>query len=174
MDVLGTVINAVLLVLTAAVVWFAWQTVKESREATGAAQKTVSAVEELLTAAQETAAASAASVEAARQTVEIARAAREADERYRQLEHLRQIGQIVQRIKLTALAATVDKTMATWGDPRWKSSLQNDLGALLVGVEPPLPKCSTLVGESQASQVANAAIAAEAELDAVFHDLGVG
>jgi len=36
MDVLSTVINYALLVLTAVVVWFAWQTVRESRKATKA------------------------------------------------------------------------------------------------------------------------------------------
>lgn len=61
MDVLGTVINCVLLVLTFAVVWFAWQTVRESRNATTAAQETVTAIGKLLTVAQETAASSAAS-----------------------------------------------------------------------------------------------------------------
>jgi hypothetical protein len=42
-----------------------------------------------------------------------------------------------------------------------------------VGVEPPLPACKALVGESQAGQVLAKAAAAEAELEAVFCGLGV-
>jgi hypothetical protein len=173
-DVLGTVINCVLLVLTFAVVWFAWQTVRESRNATTAARETVTAVGKLLAVAQETAASSAASVEAARQTVEIARAARQADERHRQLEQLREVGRTVQRIKLSALEAMSLESVGQALSPRWRSADQNALGILLVGVEPPLPKCKALVGESQAGQVLAKANAAEAELDTVFHGLGVG
>lgn len=174
MDALGTVINCVLLVLTFAVVWFAWQTVKEGRKATTAARDTVSAVENLLTAAQETAASSAASVEAARQTVEIAQAARQADERHRQLERLREVGRIVQRIKLSALEAEHLQAATQAVNRPWRCQDQNALGILLVGIEPPLPKCKALVGESQAGQVLNMAVAAEAELETVFHGLGVG
>lgn len=54
MDVLGTVINCVLVVLTFAVVWFAWQTVREGRKATTAARDTVTAVGNLLAVTQET------------------------------------------------------------------------------------------------------------------------
>src|SRR5579859_581445 len=141
-DVLGTVINCVLVVLTFAVVWFARQTVRESRKATTAAQETVTAVGKLLAVAQETAASSAASVETARQTVEIARAARQADERHRQLEQLREVGRTVQRIKLGALEAMrLRESVGQLGDSRWRSADQNALGILLVGVEPPLPEC---------------------------------
>jgi hypothetical protein len=174
-DVLGTVINCVLVVLTFAVVWFAWQTVRESRKATTAAQETVTAVGKLLAVAQETAASSAASVEAARQTVEIAREARQADERHRQLEQLRVVGRTVQRIKLGALEAMrLRESVGQLADPRWRSADQNALGILLVGVEPPLPECKALVGESQAGQVLAKAAAAEAELEAVFRGLGIG
>jgi len=181
-DVLGTVINCVLVVLTFAVVWFAWQTVRESRKATKAAGDTVTAVGKLLAVAQETAESSAASVEAARQTVEIARetveiarAARQADEHHRQVEQLREVGRTVQRIKLGALEAMrLRESVGQQANPRWRSADQNALGILLVGVEPPLPKCKALVGESQAGQVLNMAVAAEAELETVFHGLGVG
>jgi hypothetical protein len=91
MDVLSTVINCVLLALTAVVVLFAWLTVKESQKASKAARDTVAAMEKLLAVARDTATASEASAQAARETVEIARAARAADERYRQLEQLREI-----------------------------------------------------------------------------------
>jgi hypothetical protein len=170
--VLGTVINCVLVVLTLAVVWFAWQTVREARNATTAARDTVTAVGKLLAVAQETAASSAASVEAARQTVEIAQATREADERHRQLEQLREVGRTVQRIKLSALEAVrLRESVGQPAGPRWKSADQNALGILLVGVEPPLPACKALVGESQAGQVLDKAAAAEAELETVFRGL---
>lgn len=113
-------------------------------------------------------------MEAARQTVEIARAARQADERHRQLEHLREIGRTVQRIKLSALEAWHVQSIAQEVNPRWRTADQNALGILLVGVEPPLPECKALVGESHARQVLAKAVAAEAELETVFHNLGVG
>jgi hypothetical protein len=123
--------------------------------------------------AQETAASSAASVEAARQTVEIARAARQADERHRQLEQLREVGRTVQRIKLSALEADRLESITQEVNPRWRSADQNLLGILLVGVEPSLPNCKALVGESQTGQVMTKAVAAENELETVFHGLGV-
>lgn len=43
-----------------------------------------------------------------------------------------------------------------------------------MGVQPPLPACKALLGESQADQVLDKATAAEAELEAVFRGLGVG
>jgi hypothetical protein len=115
---------------------------------------------------------------AARETVEIARAAREADERYTQLAHLREIGRSVQRILLSALqamdsdlSASAESMTPYLAKARWRSAEQNMLGVLLVGVEPPLPKCKALVGESQAGQVVAAARVADAELAAVFHNL---
>jgi HD-GYP domain-containing protein (c-di-GMP phosphodiesterase class II) len=210
MDVTGTVINCALLLLTAAVVLFAWQTVRESRKATKAAQDTVAAMEKLLTAseastqaaretveeskettraaqdtvaavekllavARDTATASEASARAARETVEITDAAQEADRRYRQLGQLREIGRSVQRILLDALQAmdaTYVSAESMLAKARWRSAEQNALGVLLVGVEPPLPKCKALVGANQVSEVAAAAREADTELAAVFHSLG--
>ena len=83
---------------------------------------------------------------------QIARAARQADDRHRQLEHLREVGRAVQRIKLSALEADRLESVGQALSPRWRSADQNALGILLVGVESP-PKCKALVGESQAGQV---------------------
>jgi hypothetical protein len=60
MDVLGTVVNCALFLLT--VVWFVWQTVRESRKATKAAQEAVTGLKGLLTALE-------AAAQAARETV---------------------------------------------------------------------------------------------------------
>lgn len=69
-------LTGVLVVLTAVVTWFAWQTVSESRKATTAIKETViestratEAVQSLLTVAKDTALWSAKSVAAAEQTV---------------------------------------------------------------------------------------------------------
>jgi hypothetical protein len=69
-------LTAVLVVLTAVVTCFAWQTVSESRKATTAIKETVvestqatEAVQSLLTVAKDTALWSAKSVAAAEQTV---------------------------------------------------------------------------------------------------------
>jgi hypothetical protein len=100
MDALNTIINCVLLVLTAAVVYAA-PTIAESKRTTKAAQETVTELKNLLTASQDaaaaardsarqtvtalgdllavardTAAASEAAGQAARETVEVAHAAR--------------------------------------------------------------------------------------------------
>ena len=193
MDALNTVISFVLLVLTAVVVFYAARTVAESKKTTTAAQNTVTELKKLLTAskdatdaarasahetatalgdllsvARDTTAASQAAAQAARETVEVAHAARVADERYRQLEQLREIGRAVQRIKLEALQVAQVNPYGSW-----RSVEQNALNVLLVGVVPPLPKCMALTGESQADPVATAAAAAEAELSQVFHDLGL-
>ena len=59
----------------------------------------------------------------------------------------------MQRIKLGALEAMrLRKSVGQPADLRWKSADQNALGILLVGVEPPLPACKALVGESQAGR----------------------
>jgi hypothetical protein len=205
MDVVNTVINCVLLVLTAAVVVYAARTIGESKKTTTAAQntvtelknllaaskdaadaartsaqETVTALGDLLAAVRDTATASEAASRAARETVEVAHAARAADERYRQLEQLREIGRAVQRILLDALQApdsdqsfSINSPDAYLRRPRWRSADQNALRVLLVGVEPPLPKCMALTGESQPGPVIRAAQAAEAELAQVFHHLGV-
>lgn len=179
MDVANLVLTCILVALTLVVVIVAWLTVKESKKATDAMKKTVSTLETLLTITRDTATASQASAQAARETVEIAGAAREADQRYRQLAQLREIGRSVQRILVSALQAMdSDLSVSTesmtpyLAQARWRSAEQNMLGVLLVGVEPPLPQCKALVGESQAGQVITAARAADAELAAVFHDLG--
>jgi hypothetical protein len=210
MDILGIVINAALLVLTAVVVLFARQTVTESRKATNAAQDTVSAVAKLLAAAEASAQAARETIEEGerttravqdtvaalgklvissrytaiasedaaiglRNTVHYIRDGLEADKRYRQLEQLREIGRSVQRILLSALQASDPSAIAQVPNleraPR-RSAEQNVLGILLVGVDPPLPKCKALVGANQASEVAAAAREADSELAAVFHSLG--
>jgi hypothetical protein len=192
MDALNTGINCVLLVLTAVVVFYAARTIAESKRTTTAArdtvtelkklltvskdatdaarasaQETATALGDLLSVARDTAAASQAAAQAARETVEVAHAARVADERYRQLEQLREIGRAVQRINLEALQVS---QVNQYG--HWRSLEQNALRVLLVGVEPPLPRCMALTGESQPGPVVTAARAAEAELAQVFHDLG--
>jgi hypothetical protein len=205
MDALSTIVNCVLLVLTAAVVVYAARTIAESKRTTKAArdtvtelknlqtaskdaaaaaresaQQTITALGDLLAVARDTAAASAAAGQAARETVEVAHAARAADERYRQLEQLREIGRAVQRILVAALQASDSDLSVSANSPeaylrgaRWRSANQNALRVLLVGVEPPLPKCMALTGESQPGPVITAAQAADAELAQVFHDLGV-
>ena len=76
MNIVLLALTGVLVVLTAVVTWFAWQTVCESRKATAAIRKTVvestkatEAVQRLLAVAKDTASSSTKSVAAAEQTV---------------------------------------------------------------------------------------------------------
>ena len=112
-------LTGVLVVLTAVVTWFAWQTVRESRKATAAIKETVvestkatEAVQSLLSVAKDTASWSAKSVAAAeqtvaaseelltaaRETIEVAQAARASDEHDRKVRQLRDIGQLAESL----------------------------------------------------------------------------
>ena len=172
MDVLGTVLNVVLVAATLIVVVFAGQTVRESRKATKAAQDTVDTVRDLLGVARETSASSAAAVEAARETVELARSARAADERYRLLQQLREAGSLVQ-VCLTRARLAHGQDPGR-GQPTWRCAEQTLLGQVLTGVNPPMPKCHALAVARGLSLVLEAANAADAELTQVLSDvLGV-
>jgi hypothetical protein len=162
-------LNGALVAATFAVVWFAWQTVKESRAATAAERETVAELRTLVEAARDTAASSASTLQAARETAEISRAAREADERHRQLEQLRGIHRLVVEILAEAQRVLATSVM---NRPTWRCPEQAQLGAALVGVVPPLPKCRALAGESQVGPVKMAADAADVELREVFRSLG--
>jgi hypothetical protein len=111
MDVLGTVINFVLLLLTAAVVLFAWQTVKESRKATKAARDTIDAVGKLLEALE-------ASVLAAQETVvEIKRASRASEDTLDATRNLLEVARDTAKASETsavAARATAEITRAAW------------------------------------------------------------
>jgi hypothetical protein len=186
MDTLNTALTTVIVLLAAITVFLAWKTLTvgkqaaaDSKDAAQAARETVAALKTLLQISQETAAALGSSVDAARQTAEIARAARDADERYRQLDQLREIGRAVQRILLSALKAkdsdlsiSTGSTSAHLADARWRSAEQNALKVLLVGAEPQLPKCSHLTGVSGVDTVIGAAQNADIELSQIFNDLG--
>jgi hypothetical protein len=134
-------------------------------------RKTVAALKEILTAskdaAEDTRASAHETAATLRNLLEVSQDTAAVSERHRQLEQLREIGRAVQRIKLEALQVS-QVNQYGW----WRSVEQNVLRVLLVGVEPPLPKCVALTGESQPSAVATAAQAAEAEWTQVFHDPG--
>jgi hypothetical protein len=173
MDVFGTVVNAVLVVLTLAVILFAKQAVTESRKATKAAQDTVSAVKDLLSvsrtmalsadqsaeAASRTVRASEELVEHTRETLDIARVARMADEHNRQVRRLWDIAEVVERAFEKA-AAEADYRPQTG----WSCTEQRELAPLIVGVTPPLEKCRALAGASQAGLVFSAARLARDEV----------
>jgi len=165
MNVFIIVANAVLIALTLAVIVFAKLTVTESRKATTAVRDTVSALENLLSVAQDTTASSESAAVAARQTVEAARAARAADEHDRRVQRLRQIAELVERIFEKAAAA--DERTRT----AWRCMEQRELPPLLVGVEPPLPKCDHLAGSSQAGSVFAAAVDARDEIAVQLRNL---
>jgi hypothetical protein len=158
MSVFNVVINVVLVGTTLVVIWYARETVGESRKATKAARDTVAAVEALLAVVRDTATSSQGAADAARQTVEAARAAHEADERDRKVRRLREIGELVERTFEKAAAE------AQYRRPAWRCIEQRELLPLLVGMEPPLPKCHHLAGESQAAQVFAAAQNAHEEI----------
>jgi len=155
-DDLPNILSVASIALTAVVVWFAWQTVREARRATAEEQNAVAELESLVAAAQ--------------QTADIAATAQAADWRHRQLEQLRAIGRLVVVIRTRAEEELAKRPY----EPKaWRCMEQSQLESELVGVVPPLPKCRALVGENQASQVKSAADQANAEVRGAFHDLGV-
>ncbi len=158
MNVFIIVANAILVGFTLVVILFAKQTVTESRKTTKAARDTVLALETLLTVARDTAASSESAAVAARETVSTARAARAADERDRKVQRLRHIAELVERVFEKA-AAEDGRTR-----PAWRCIEQRELPPLLVGAEPPLPKCDHLAGSSQAGLVFAAAVDAREEI----------
>jgi hypothetical protein len=165
-------INGVLVVATFAVVWFAWRTVKESQKATAAEGEIVRELAALVEAATDTATSSASTMQAARETVDVSKDAREADERYRQLEQLRAIYRLVLEIRIKARDTIAAEGAGAPVSAAWRCPEQNQLGSMLVGVVPKLPKCRALAGESQAKKVKMAADAADVEVREVFRSLG--
>jgi hypothetical protein len=179
MDVLGLVINVVLVMLTLVVIWYARRAVMESRHATEAARDTITAIGSLLEIARDQAfsaaeAARATSetvnvmedvVRAARETVDLAALAHQADGRDREIRRLRDIGELVERIFEKAAAAAGATRQA------WRCIEQRELPPLLVGTAPPMPKCDHLAGESQAESVMTAAVAARDEITARLREL---
>jgi hypothetical protein len=179
MDVLGLVINVVLVVLTLVVIWYARRTVMESRRATEAARGTITAVKSLLSVARDQALSAAAAaratsetvdalqdvVRAARETVDVAALTHQADERDREIRRLRDIGELVERIFEKSAAAAGARR------PTWRCIEQRELPPLLVGAVPAMPKCNHLAGESQAPSVMTAAVAARDEVTARLREL---
>jgi hypothetical protein len=180
MDVLGTLVNIVLVAMTLVVIWYARATVIESRKATAAAEKTVrkageivGAVRDLLEVARETASSSSAAAEASgqaveaglelvrvtRETVELAKAAREAEERALLERRLRDIGELVERAFAKAAAEDGARPMAGW-----RCVEQQYIEVALVGVGVELPECHTLAGSSQAGSVLADAVDARREI----------
>jgi hypothetical protein len=176
------------------VVWFAWQTVKESRKATNAEREAVAELKTLVQAAKEatdaeretlavlgtlvqaakdTAASSETTMRAARETAEISQAALDADRRYRQLDQLRAIHRLVQDVRMAAAGAVRAEAMATIPPrPTWRCAQQEELRHALVGAVPELPMCRALAVTSDAIKVRAAGGAAEVEVGDVFRSLG--
>lgn len=181
-------LTGVLVVLTAGVTWFAWQTVRESRKATAAvrdtvaestraaeaARGTVAALKELLTVARDTAVSSAKSVEAAQQTVaasrdlvtaarktvDTGRAAHLADERDRKARQLRDIGQLAEALFWKA-AEESGWVSSTGG---WRVVEHNYLSQALVGLTDELPKCGELTQANLPETAMGAAAQARTEV----------
>jgi hypothetical protein len=169
MDITSLIINLVLIALTLLVIWYARQTVQESKKATEAARETVVAVKDLLGVAQETATSSGAAAEGARQTVEAARelitvtqdlvavtqetietakAARRAEERAQLERRLRDMGELAESAFWKAAAEEGYQPLAGW-----RCIEQQYIATALVGVEIELPECHILAGSSQAGVV---------------------
>jgi len=180
MTVFTIVINVVLVAATLVVIWYAKNTVTESRKATDAARATVAAVEALQKVAKAQLSAADAAAQAAENAVtslddvssrllevaqlthaavEAAKAAHEADERDREIRRLREIGELVERIFEKAADETGYHSVGGW-----RCMEQRELPPLLVGVDPPLPVCDKLAGDNQARQVFGSAQDARREI----------
>jgi len=169
MAVFNIVINVVLVVATLVVIWFARQTVTESRKATEAASDTVGAVRDLLTVAQGTAASSEAAAEAARQTVETARAAHQVDERDRLVRQLRDIGQLVESAGYKASAEEESRQGPARRD--WLCVDQQYIAVALAWLGVELPQCDALAGARTAFAVKTYAANARSEITAELRKL---
>jgi hypothetical protein len=195
MDVFGVVVNIVLILLTAVVVYFAWQTVRKAQEAGEAADHTVASLKDLLTATKESAALMARSAEAANETVAslkdlltatkesaalmaqsakaahetatIAKATRDQAEYDRKLRALMDVEELAERIFWRAADVAGYKSMTGWRCPE-----QNYLGQALRRVEISLPKAERLVGGlGTADLVMGAARDAQREAEFAFQHL---
>jgi hypothetical protein len=180
-----------LVVLTAVVTWFAWQTVRESRKATTAIRETVTestkateAIQSLLDVAKDTASWSAKSVaaaeqtvtaseelvRAARETIEVAQAARAADEHDRKVRQLRDIGQLAEsRVWLAVRDAEVKPRL--YG---WRMIEHNYLEQALVGMAQTLPKAVALTQANSPDAAIGAARDAREELVRALEELKTG
>jgi hypothetical protein len=181
-------LTGVLVVLTAVVTWFAWQTVRESRKATAAIKETViestkatEAVQSLLTVAKDTASWSAKSVAAAeqtvaasgellasaRETIEVAQAARASDEHDRKVRQLRDIGQLAESLFWKAVRdAEVKPTLH-----RWRMIEHNYLEQALVGMAEALPKTVMLTQANNPDAAIGAARDARVEIVQALNEL---
>lgn len=184
-------LTGVLVVLTAVVTWFAWQTVSESRKATAAIKETVEestkateAVQSLLTVAKDTALWSAKSVAAAEQTVtaseqllaaaketiEVARAARASDEHDRKVRQLRDIGLLAESLFWQAVSEAE-------APPRlhgWRKLEHNYLEQALVGMADELPKSVALTQTNSADAAIGAARDTREEIVRALKELKTG
>jgi hypothetical protein len=195
MDVFGVVVNIVLIVLTAVVVYFAWRTVREGRDAGQALKETVASLKDLLAATKESAALVAQSADAAKQTVTsltdliaatnqaaqhmadssaaaqetvaIAKATREQAEYDRKLRALMDVEELAERIFWQAAAASGYESMTGW-----RIADQNYLGQALARVEISLPASRRLVaGLGTAEAVMGAARDAQREAEFAIRQL---
>lgn len=181
-------LTGVLVVLTAVVTWFAWQTVSESRKATTAIKETVvestkatEAVQGLLTVAKDAALWSAKSVAAAeqtvtaseqllaaaRETIEVARAARASDEHDRKVRQLRDIGLLAESLFWQAVSeAEVPPRLHGW-----RKLEHNYLEQALVGMADELPKSVALTQTNSADAAIGAARDAREEIVRALKEL---
>jgi hypothetical protein len=181
-------LTGVLVVLTAVVTWFAWQTVRESRKATAAIRETIAestrateAVQSLLIVAKDTASSSAKSVAAAeqtvaasekllaaaRETIEVARAARASDEHDRKVRQLRDIGQLAESLFWKA----VEDAEVELPRHGWRRIEHNYLEQALVGMAETLPKTVALTQANLADTAIGAARDARLEIVRALEEL---
>jgi hypothetical protein len=108
---------------------------------------------------------------AARATAETASAAREPDQRHRQLEQLRTIYRLVLAVDRFAQSER-SRMPAAANMADWRALQQNELRHEIVGSVPKLPKCRELSAPSGLLEVIAAAGHAREELAHAFRGLG--
>jgi hypothetical protein len=184
-------LTGVLVVLTAVVTWFAWQTVRESRKATTAIRETVAestkateAVQSLLTVAKDTASSSAKAVvaaeqtvaaaeeslKAARETIEVAEAARASDEHDRKVRQLRDIGQLAEALFWKAVRDSEVQPL----QHGWRMIEHNYLEQALVGMAEELPRTLALTQANLPDTAIGAARDARLEIVQALEKLKTG
>jgi hypothetical protein len=158
MDDINVALSVALVVTALIVIWYARETVRESRKVTKSAQDTVEALQSLLVVAEETARTSRVAAEATKLTIDATLRAYEANERERRVRRLRDIAELVERVFEKAAAT------ANYRRQAWRCIEQREIVPMLVGTQLALPECHRLAGESRAPQVYAVAVLARDEI----------
>jgi nitrogen fixation/metabolism regulation signal transduction histidine kinase len=169
MNTFVVVTSVVAIVPTLVVIWFAWQTVQESRRVTERLNEVITSLGQLLMTAQETVTTAkataqelASATEAAQQTATIVKLSRDLAEFERKERALRDVEELAERIFWLA-GSTSDPPVLPAG---WRCVEQQYLGQALTRAEGGMDACRYLADGAFATPVAVMGAARDAQREA--------